>query len=68
MFDGLHSTKILNEITLLLVAPNERECKTNINDVKPTTILELIENVWELFMNSIKTNHQNCDCNMRHHG
>ena len=38
--------KILNESTLLLVTPNSRKCKTNINNVKPSTTLELIENAW----------------------
>ena len=59
--------KILNKSTLLLVTPNDRECKTNINDVKPATTLELIENAWDSLLNSIKTNHQNYDYNLRPH-
>ena len=57
--------KILNESTLLLVTPTGREHKTKINDVKPCTILELIENVWKTFPNSIKRRHQNHDYNLR---
>ena len=36
--------KIINKSTLLLVTPNEREHKTNINDVNPASTLTLIEN------------------------
>ena len=57
--------KILNESTLLLVTPNRRECKMNINSVKPATTLELIENAWDSFLNLIKSNHQNHDYNPR---
>ena len=46
--------KILNESTLLLVTPSGKECKRNFNDVKPCTTLELIENAWNSFLNSIK--------------
>ena len=41
--------------------------KQNINDVKQATTLELIENTWDSFLNLIKTNCKNCDCNMRPH-
>ena len=47
--------KILNESTLLLVTLNEKECKMNTNDLKPCTKLELAENAWNSFLNSIKT-------------
>ena len=47
--------KILNESALLLVTPNGRKHNTNINDVKPCTTLDLTENVWNSFLNSIKT-------------
>ena len=46
--------KLLNESTLLLVTPIDRKHKTNINDVKPCTTLELIEIAWNSFLNSIK--------------
>ena len=39
--------KILNDSSLLLVTPNGKERKTNINDVKPCNTSELIENVWD---------------------
>ena len=47
--------KILSKSTLLLVTPNGRKCKTNINDVSPVTTLKLIENAWDSFLNLIKT-------------
>ena len=49
--------KMLNESTLLLVTHNEKEYKMNINKVKPFTKLELVENAWNSFLNSIKLNH-----------
>ena len=39
----------------------------NINDVKPYTTLELTENAWNLFLNSVKTKNQNHDYNLRPH-
>ena len=51
--------KILNDSSLLLVTPNDTEHKTNMNDVKPATTPKLFENAWDLFLNTIKTNHQN---------
>ena len=59
--------KILKESTLLLITFNGRECKMNINDVKPCTTLELVKNALSSFLNSIKTNHQNHDYNLRPH-
>ena len=50
-----------------MVTLNGRKCKMNINNVKPCTILELIENAWYSFMNSIETKHQNHDYNLRPH-
>ena len=47
--------KIIIESRLPLVTPNGRVCKTNINDVKPASMLELIENAWNSFLKSIKT-------------
>ena len=47
--------KLLNDSTLLLVTPNKKERKTNINDVKPCSSLELLENAWDSFLGSIKT-------------
>ena len=46
--------KILNEITLLLETSNGKEHKTNINNVKPCTTLELVENAGNSFLNSMK--------------
>ena len=46
--------KIINRSTLLLVTPNGREYKTNINNVKSATTLELIRNAWNSCLNSIK--------------
>ena len=57
--------KIINKSTLLLVTPNGKEHKTNINHVKPATTLKLIEEVWDSFLNSIKMNCQNHDYNLR---
>ena len=53
--------------TLLLVAPNGREHKTNINDVKPCTTLELIKNAWNSFLNPKKIKCQNHDYNLGPH-
>ena len=39
--------KILNHTTLLLEMPKGKEKKTNINDVKPCSTSELIENAYE---------------------
>ena len=57
--------KILNVSTLLLVTPNRKERKTNINDVKLCSSLELIENACNSFVGSIKSNCQNCTYNLR---
>ena len=53
------------ESTLLLVELNGKEWKTNANNVKPDTILKLIENTFNAFLNSLKTGQMNCDYNMR---
>ena len=58
---------ILNKSMLLLIAPNGREFKTNINYIKPATTLEHIENAWNSFLNLIKTKCQNLDYNLRLH-
>ena len=63
--DGLQGTKILNESTLILVTPNVKECKTNVNDVKPCNTLKLTENAWNSFLNPIKTKCQFHDYNLR---
>ena len=57
--------KILNDTTLLLITPNGKERKTNINDVKPCSITQLVENSWDSFLGLIKTKHQNCSYNLR---
>ena len=62
----LQSTKILNDKhTLLLVTPNRKEHIVNINDVKPCTTLELDENAWNTFLNSIKANCLSHEYNLR---
>ena len=38
----------------MLVSLNGKERKTNINDVKPYSTSELIENAWDSFLDSIK--------------
>ena len=38
--------KILNKGTLLLVPPNGKEHKMNINNVKQCTTLEVVGNTW----------------------
>ena len=57
--------QILNDCTLLLITPNCKGRKTNINDVKPCSITELVKNAWDSFLSSIKTKHQNCYHNLR---
>ena len=57
--------KIFNDSTLLLVTPNGKERKTNINDVKQCGTSELTENAWDLFLESIRNNSQNCTYNLR---
>ena len=59
--------KIINESTLLLVTPNGIEYISNINDIKPTSLIELLENSRDSFLNSIKTNHLNHDYNLKPH-
>ena len=46
--------EILNESTLLLGTPNGKVHKMNINDMKPCSTSELIEDAWNLFLNSIR--------------
>ena len=57
--------KILNDSTLLLVMPNRKEGKTNINDFKPFSTTDLVENAWDSFLGSIKTKHHNSNYNLR---
>ena len=59
--------KTFNESTLLLVTHNGKECKTDINDMKPATTLVLIENAWGSFLNALKTNCKIYDYNLRLH-
>ena len=59
--------KILNESTLLLITPNGKECKININDMKSCATLALDESVWNSFLNYIKINHQSNEYNLRPH-
>ena len=46
--------KIINDNTLLLIAPKGKESKTNINDVKPCSTTDLVENTLDLFLGSNK--------------
>ena len=48
--------KIGFESILLLVTPNGKVFKMNINSVKPCTTLEQTEDAWNLLLNSIKSN------------
>ena len=50
--------KILNDSILLLVTPNRKERKINFNDVKPCSTSELLENAWDSFLGSMKSNHK----------
>ena len=47
--------KIPNDNTLLLIALNGKGRKRNINDVKPCSTTELVENACNSFLSSIKT-------------
>ena len=60
----MQGIKIINDSTLLLTLIG-KERKANINDVKPSSTKELVENTWDLFLDSIKTKHQNCSYNLR---
>ena len=57
--------KIVNDSTLLLITPNGKERKENSNDVKRGSTTELVENVWDLFLGSIKTKCQDYRYNLR---
>ena len=43
----------------------EKTHKMNVNDGKPCTTLEVIEDAWNSFLNSIKSNYQNQEYNLR---
>ena len=51
--------KILNVSTFLLMTPNGKERKTNINDVKLCSTTELVENAWDSFLHAVKSKCQN---------
>ena len=59
--------KIHNDCIFLLITPNGKERETNINDVKTCSTTELVENVWNSFLSSIKTKQQNCNYSLRSH-
>ena len=59
--------KLLTDSTLLLLTPNGKEIKTNINDVKPCSTRELFKNAWNSFLSSIKTKCQNYNYSQRPH-
>ena len=48
--------KIISDSTLLLIIPNGKERKTNVNDVQPCNTTELIENAMDYFLCSKKPN------------
>ena len=56
--------RMINDSTLLLITPNGKERKTNINDVKPCSTTELVENIWNSFLGSVRTKHKNCSYNI----
>ena len=59
--------KLLNESSLLLVKPNRKEHKRNVDDMKPCSTLELTEYAWNAFLNPMKTNCQNNEYDLRPH-
>ena len=61
----LQNTKILNDNTLFLITPNGKEIKTSVNDGKPCTTTELVENAWDSFLDSMKAKLRNCSYNFR---
>ena len=56
--------RILNNSTLLLVTPNGKESKLNIINVRSCSTLDLIENIWDSFLGSIKTLSMTLDLNL----
>ena len=48
--------KVLNDSTLLLIMPDRKERKTNVNNVKPCDTTELVENMWDLFWAPLRPN------------
>ena len=62
---GYRVLKILNCNTLLLVTPNGKERKTNVNDVKPCSTIEIVENAWDTFLGTLRTKCQNSNYNLR---
>ena len=48
--------QILNDSTLLLVTPNGKESKMNINKIKLCSTSKLVKNAWDSFLESIKSN------------
>ena len=56
--------QILNDSALLLITPDGKERKMNIN-VTPCSILKLVENAWDSFLGSTKSNCQKCTYNLR---
>ena len=57
--------KIFNDSILLLITPNGKERKTTINDFKPYSTTELVENAGISFLSSIKTKCLNYNCSLR---
>ena len=54
---GYKVLKLINDSTLLLVMPNVKERKTNINDIGTCSTTALVENDWDSFLASVKTKH-----------
>ena len=57
--------KMINDSTLLVIVPYGNEWKTNFNYAKPCSTTEPVDNVWDSFLGSIKTIHQNYTYNLR---
>ena len=55
----------VNECTLLLLVPDDKERNTNICDVKPCTMADLIESTWDSFMLSVCNNPPKMPYNLR---
>ena len=59
--------KVLDDSTPLLMTPNGKERKANINNVKPCKKTELVKNAWNSFLSLEKNKCQNCNYSLRPH-
>ena len=55
---------VIDDSTLLLVMPNGKEIKTNINDVELFSTTEHVENAQDSFLDPIMTKHKNYSYNI----